>query len=102
MKNELVKTGAKIGAGVGTLVWFLFGIIAGFHFGGYSSIILMNKLMGSIEPTLFTKSMVVIGAMLGIATIGTMCLVVGGLLGALTGYMVSPITTRETMAQKSN
>ena len=35
MKNETVKTGMKIGATVGGLVFLVFGIMPGFYFGSY-------------------------------------------------------------------
>lgn len=91
MKNETVKAGVKIGASVGVILWFLFGILAGTHFGGYSTIILINKLFGSVEPTLIIRALVVMGMVVGVATIGSLCLVVGGLLGAFFGWIVSPV-----------
>ncbi len=92
MTNTFVKAGAKIGAVVGTIVWFLFGILAGFHFGGYSTIILLNKLFGeALEPTLIVRAIIVAGMAVGIATVGSVCLVVGGLLGALGGWLTTPI-----------
>lgn len=91
MTNETVKTGVKVGAIVGVITWFLFGILAGFHFGGYSTIILLNKLFGSVEPTLIIRALIVMGMGVGIATVGSLCLVVGGLMGALVGWVVSPL-----------
>lgn len=91
MTNESVKTGVKIGAVVGTTLWFIFGILAGVHFGGYSTIILLNKLFGSVEPTILMRAIVVMGMAVGVATLGSLFLVVGGLLGALVGWVVSPV-----------
>ena len=39
MKNESVKTGMKIGAAVGGLVFLVFGIMPGFYFGSYGTLI---------------------------------------------------------------
>jgi uncharacterized membrane protein YvlD (DUF360 family) len=91
MKNESVKTGAKIGAIVGVVLWFVFGIMGGIHFGGYSTIILMNKLFGPIEATLITRTLVVMGMAVGVMTLGSLCLVIGGVLGALFGWVVYPV-----------
>ena len=52
MKNETVKAGMKIGATVGGLVFVVFGIMPGFYFGSYGTLILLQKLMGgTVEPT---------------------------------------------------
>ena len=39
MKNESVKTGMKIGVTVGGIVFLVFGIMPGFYFGSYGSLI---------------------------------------------------------------
>jgi hypothetical protein len=90
MKNETVKAGMKIGATVGGLVFLVFGIMPGFYFGSYGTLILLQKLMGgAVEPTLFVRTVVVMGIMVGIASAAAVCLVVGGLLGTAMGFIVS-------------
>jgi hypothetical protein len=42
MKNESVKTGMKIGATAGGLVFLVFGIMPGFYFGSYGTLILLK------------------------------------------------------------
>ncbi len=105
MKNETVKAGMKIGATVGGLVFVVFGIMPGFYFGSYGTLILLQKLMGgTVEPTLFVRAAIVMGVVVGIACIGAVSIVVGGLLGTLVGFVVSvpaPIRERQTSAQKS-
>jgi len=88
MKNETVKAGMKIGAAVGGLAFVVGGIVPGFYFGSYGTLILLQKLMGgTVEPTLFVRAAVVIG------------IVVGGLLGTLMGSIVSaPAALREKRA----
>ena len=100
MKNETVKTGMKIGATVGGLVFLVFGIMPGFYFGSFGTLILLQKLMGgSVEPTLIARSVIVMGIMVGIACAAALCLVVGGLLGTALGYVVSaPSAIREHKA----
>ena len=57
MKNETVKTGMKIGATVGGLVFLVFGIMPGFYFGSFGTLILLQKLMGgTVEPTLIARA----------------------------------------------
>ncbi|HSB34889.1 MAG TPA: hypothetical protein VLG39_10570 [Nitrospirota bacterium] len=100
MKNEVVKTGMKIGATVGGLVFLVFGIMPGFYFGSFGTLILLQKLMGgTVEPTLIVRALIVMGIVVGIACAAAVCLVVGGLLGTALGFIVSaPTAIREKQA----
>ena len=100
MKNETVKAGMKIGATVGGLVFLVFGIMPGFYFGSFGTLVLLQKLMGgTVEPTLFVRAAVVMGVMVGLACAATVCLVVGGLMGTVAGYVVSaPSSVKEKQA----
>ena len=100
MKNETVKAGMKIGATVGGLVFLVFGIMPGFYFGSFGTLVLLQKLMGgTVEPTLFVRAAVVMGVMVGLACAATVCLVVGGLMGTVAGYAVSaPSSMKEKQA----
>jgi len=100
MKNETVKTGMKIGATVGGLVFAVFGIMPGFYFGSYGTLILLQKLLGgAVEPSLFVRAAVVMGIVVGIACAAAVSLVVGGLLGTVMGYIVSaPASLRKQQA----
>jgi hypothetical protein len=90
MKNELAKAGMKIGATVGGLVFLIFGIMPGFYFGSYGTLILLQKLTGgAVEPSLFARAAVVMGIVIGISCAAAVCLVVGGLLGTAAGLLVS-------------
>ncbi len=90
MKNETIKAGMKIGATVGAIVFAVFGIMPGFYFGGYGTLILLQKLIGgAVEPTLIVRAIMVMGIAVGIACAAAVSLVVGGLLGTLAGYLVS-------------
>jgi hypothetical protein len=104
MKNETVKTGMKIGATIGGLVFAVFGIMPGFYFGSFGTLILLQKLMGgAVEPTLFVRAAVVMGIMVGIACAAAVSLVVGGLLGTAMGYLVSApaIMLKKESAEKA-
>jgi hypothetical protein len=72
----------RIGATVGGLVFAMFGIVPGFYFGSFGTLILLQKLMGTVEPTLFVRAAVVIGIMVGRAA-AAVSLVVGGLVGTM-------------------
>ena len=100
MKNESVKAGMKIGATVGGVLFAVFGIMPGFYFGSFGTLILLQKLMGTVEPTLFVRAAVVGGILIGIACAATVSLVVGGLVGTVLGYVVSaPAAIRRAAAK---
>jgi len=101
MKNESVKAGMRIGAAIGGLVFAVFGIMPGFYFGSFGTLILLHKLMGAVEPSLIVRAAVVCGAMVGIACAATVCLVVGGLAGTLLGYIVSAPAAMRQAASKA-
>jgi len=81
-------------------VFLVFGIVPGFYFGSYGTLILLQKLMGgSVEPTLFARAAIVMGIVVGIACAAAVSLVVGGLFGTALGYVVSaPSAVREKQA----
>ena len=89
MKNANVKAGMKIGTLVGGLVFAVFGIVPGFYFGSFGTLILLQKLMGVVDPTLFVQIALVCGIVIGIASAGVVSLVLGGLAGMALGYVVS-------------
>jgi hypothetical protein len=90
MKNETVKTGMKIGAVVGGVLFLVFGVMAGFYFGSYGTLIILQKLMGgTVEPTLLVRAAIVMGIGVGIAATAAVSIVVGGLAGTVLGYLVS-------------
>jgi hypothetical protein len=96
MKNADAKAGMKIGALVGGLVFAVFGIVPGFYFGSFGTLILLQKLMGTVEPTLIVRAAVVCGIAIGIVTAAVVSLVIGGLAGMALGYVVSaPAATRQ-------
>jgi len=105
MKNETVKAGMKIGAIVGGLVFLVFGIMPGFYFGSYGTLILLQKLMGgTVEPTLIARALIVMGIVVGISCAAAVCIVVGGLLGTVAGAAVSTpaaIRNKKAVAEKA-
>jgi len=100
MKNDTVKAGMKIGATVGGLVFLVLGIMPGFYFGSFGTLILLQKLSGgAVEPSLIVRAVMVMGIGVGIACAATVSIVVGSLLGTVAGYAVSaPAAMREKQA----
>ena len=102
MKNANVKTGMKIGTLVGGLVFAVFGIMPGFYFGSFGTLILLQKLMGgAVEPTLFVRVAVACGIVIGIASAAVVSLVIGGLAGMALGYVVSAPAAMRQAASKA-
>jgi hypothetical protein len=90
MKNEAVRTGMKMGATIGGLAFLVVGVMPGFYFGSYGTLILLQKLMGGpVEPTLFVRAAIVMGIVVGLACAAAVSVAVGGLLGTALGYIVS-------------
>ena len=64
--------------------------MAGFYFGSYGTLFILQKLMGgTVEPTLFVRAAIVVGIGVGIAASATVSIVTGGLVGTVLGYLVS-------------
>jgi hypothetical protein len=90
MKNETVKTGMKIGAVVGGILWMVFGIMARLYCGSYGPLIILQQLMGgTVEPSLIARAIIVAGSVVGIATTATVSIVTGGLVGTALGFLVA-------------
>jgi len=100
MKNDTVKAGMRVGATIGGLIFALAGIVPGFYFGSFGTLILLQKIMGgTVEPTLFVRAAIVMGIGVGIVCAATVSIVVGGLLGTAMGYIVTaPSARREKEA----
>ncbi len=103
MKNETVKTGMRMGAVIGAIVFAVAGILPGFYFGSYGTLILLNKLMGGpVEPTLFVRAAIVMGILVGVACAAIVSVMVGGLVGTALGYVVSaPSAKGEQASEKA-
>ncbi len=99
--NETIKAGMKIGATAGGIAFLVFGIVPGFYFGSYGTLILLQKIMGVVEPSLFVRAVVVIGIAIGIATAAVVSLVVGGLIGTALGWVVSAPAMKQEGAEKA-
>lgn len=90
---EVVKTGMKVGAVLGGIAFLIFGIVPGFHYGGYGTLMLLNKIMGGpVEFTLAVRMLVVLGILLGILCLGFMSIVVGSVFGTASGYIVHALS----------
>ena len=102
MENNSMKTGVKVGATIGTIMFFIFGLMPGIYFGGYGALSILSKLTGgAVDPTLFARVSVIMGMLIGVFSMATVSLVIGSLIGALVGYLVS-IPAKKDLATQNN
>jgi hypothetical protein len=88
-RKRTMKTGTKIGAVLGAIVFVVFGIVPGFYFGSYGTLVLLNHLTGGpVEATTIVRMLTVAGIMLGISCIGAVSIVLGSVFGTVLGYIV--------------
>lgn len=92
-RKDTLKIGMEIGATLGGIAFLIFGILPGFYFGGYGTLMLLNKIIGdAVAPTLLVRAILVVGITLGIFCIGALSLVVGAILGTVAGYIVNTVS----------
>jgi hypothetical protein len=91
-RTNTMKVGTKIGAGIGVLAFLVFGIVPGFYFGSYGTLVLLSHLAGGpVEPTTIVRMLTVIGIMLGVFCVGAVSIVLGSVFGTAMGYVVDVI-----------
>ncbi|MBI5026623.1 MAG: hypothetical protein HZC12_07880 [Nitrospirae bacterium] len=92
-RKDIIAMGTKIGAVFGGLAFLFFGIIPGFYFGSYGTLVLLNKLFGGpVEPTVLVRTVMAAGIILGIACVASLSLVVGAIIGTVTGYITEMVS----------
>jgi hypothetical protein len=91
-RKNTMKVGTKIGAGIGVAVFLAFGIIPGFYFGSYGTLVLLSHLVGGpVEPTTIVRMITVVGVVLGIFCTGAVSIVLGSVFGTAMGYVVDVV-----------
>jgi len=99
-RKEMVRMGTKIGAALGAAAFLAFGLVPGFYFGSYGSLMVVQHLMGHAEPTVIVRMIVAVGILLGIVCIGSVSIVMGSIVGTGMGYLVeaasAPAEVKET------
>ncbi len=92
-RTNTMKVGTKIGAAIGAVVFLVFGIVPGFYFGSYGTLILLSHLAGgAVEPTTLVRMVTVVGILLGIFCAGAVSIVLGSVFGTVMGYVVDLIS----------
>ena len=88
-RKRTMKVGTKIGAALGAIVFLVFGVIPGFYFGSYGTLVLLSHLAGGpVEATTIVRMITVVGILLGLFCIGAVSIVLGSVLGTALAYVV--------------
>jgi len=88
-RKKTMKVGTKIGAALGAIVFLVFGIVPGFYFGSYGTLVLLSRLAGGpVEPTTIVRMVTVVGILMGLFCIGAVSIVLGSVFGTALAYVV--------------
>jgi hypothetical protein len=91
-RKRTMKVGTKIGAALGAIVFLVFGIIPGFYFGSYGTLMLLSRLAGGpVEATTIVRMVTVVGILMGLFCIGAVSIVVGAVFGTSLAWAVDAI-----------
>jgi hypothetical protein len=83
-----MKAGRKVGAVIGGIAFLIFGLMPGFYFGSYGTLVLLSHLTGGpVAPTIIARMLVVVGIVLGVFCVGAVSIVLGALFGTAVGYV---------------
>jgi hypothetical protein len=93
--KDAARIGRKIGAMAGAIVFLAFGLVPGFYFGSYGTLVVLNHLLGhSVEPSVIVRMMVVVGTMLGLFCTASVSIVLGAVGGTVLGYAADALTAK--------
>jgi hypothetical protein len=94
-RKEMVRMGTKVGGVLGGIAFLAFGIVPGFYFGSYGTLVLMSKLFGGpMEASVLVRVAVAAGVLIGITCIASVTIVVGAIFGTAAGYLTEALTSR--------
>lgn len=91
-RKDVVRMGTKVGAAFGVILFLAFGIIPGFYFGSYGTLVILNHLLGGpVEATVFVRILTAAGIILGITCVASVSIVVGAIFGTAIGYALEAV-----------
>ncbi len=91
-RRKTMKVGTKIGAALGAIVFLVFGIIPGFYFGSYGTLVLLSRLAGGpVEATTLVRMITVVGILVGLFCIAAVSIVLGSVFGTALGWLVDAV-----------
>ena len=93
VRKEMVRMGTKVGAAVGVVAFLAFGVVPGFYFGSFGTLVLLNHLFGGpLQATVLVRALTAVGIIVGIACVGSVTIVVGAIFGTAVGYLSEALT----------
>lgn len=96
-RKEMVRMGTKVGAVLGGIAFLVFGVIPGFYFGSYGTLVLLNHLFGGpLEATVLVRVATAAGILVGISCVASVSIVVGAIFGTVVGYALEAVTSPGT------
>jgi hypothetical protein len=91
--RKSLKLGTKIGAIAGGILFIIFGVVPGFYFGSYGTLVLLSHLTGGpVEPGLIARAVIVVGILLGLFCAASASIVVGSVVGTALAYVAEAAT----------
>ncbi len=86
------RIGRRIGAAIGFIAFLIFGLVPGFYFGSYGSLVVLKLLGSAVEPSILARIVVVVGTMLGLFCMASVSIVLGAVFGTAIGYLTDLAT----------
>lgn len=92
--RQTLKVGRNIGAALGAIAFLAVGLVPGFYFGSYGTIVVLSHLLGeSLQGTVLVRIAVVVGTMMGIFCMASVSIVIGALFGTAMGWVTELLST---------
>lgn len=80
---------------MGTIVFLIFGIVPGFYFGSYGTLVVISHLVGGpVEPNVLVRMLIVVGILLGLFCTASVSIVFGAVFGSIVGYATEAFTAK--------
>ncbi|MBI5026620.1 MAG: hypothetical protein HZC12_07865 [Nitrospirae bacterium] len=99
---ELSKKFTYIGAGIGLVLFAIFGLLPGSFIGGVLGLNIAGKIFGiPLNPTVGTKAIIAIMMLLGVAISGVIFILGASLAGWLIGYLIGSALEATTAGKKA-
>ncbi|MBI5188878.1 MAG: hypothetical protein HZA07_07455 [Nitrospirae bacterium] len=94
--NSVSKKWAYFGAGVGVVLFAIFGLLPGSFLGGVMGLNIAGKLFGyPVEPGVVPRIILAISMLIGVMAAGIMFIVGFSTLGWLLGTVVNIVTGKK-------
>lgn len=99
--QELSKRFTYVGAGIGLVLFALFGLLPGSFIGGVLGLNIAGKIFGiPITPTVPTKIIIALMMILGVIVSAVLFIMSTAILGWLIGYIIGAIFEKTTVAEE--